>query len=66
MMCFGWLIIVCGWAGFSLFMMGCCVVCYVVCVLCGYVNGVSPVRFVLSLVYLYAFQMNPVCVVTSD
>ena len=28
--------------------------------LCGCVNGA------LGLFYLYAFQMNPVCVVTSD
>ena len=37
--------------------------------LCGCVNGASPVRFVLSLFYMCAFQMNPVCVVcvvTSD
>ena len=37
--------------------------CYV---LCGCMNGASPVRFVLSLFYMYAFHMNPVCVVTSD
>ena len=30
------------------------------------VGGASPVRFVLSLFYLCAFQMNTVCVVTSD
>ena len=33
------------------------------------VNGASLVGFVLSLVYLCVFQMNPVCivcVVTSD
>ena len=33
------------------------------------VNGASPVGFILSLFYLCAFQMNPVCVVcvvTSD
>ena len=38
-------------------------------VLCGCMNGASPVRFVLSLLYMCAFQMNPVCVVcmvTSD
>ena len=32
-------------------------------------NGASQVRFVLSLLYMCAFQMNPVCVVcvvTSD
>ena len=29
-------------------------------------NGASPVRFVLSLFYMCAIQMNPVCVVTSD
>ena len=37
--------------------------------LCGCVNGASPVRFVLSLFNLCAFQINPVCVVcvvTSD
>ena len=28
---------------------------------CGCVNGASPVEFVLSLFYLCAFQMNPVC-----
>ena len=35
----------------------------------GCVIGASPVRFVLSLFYLCAFQMNQVCVVcvvTSD
>ena len=40
--------------------------CYV---LCGCMNGASPVWFVLSLLYMCAFQMNPVCVVcvvTSD
>ena len=31
--------------------------------LCGCVYGASPVRFVLSLLYLFAIQMNPVCVV---
>ena len=38
-------------------------------VLCGCMNGASPVRFVLSLLYMCAYQMNPVCVVyvvTSD
>ena len=48
----------------------CCVVCAWCCYdLCGCVNGASPVRFVLSLFYLCAIQMNPVCVVcmvTSD
>ena len=34
-------------------------------VLCGCVNGTSPVRFVLSLFYMCAYQMNP-GVVTSD
>ena len=43
-----WLIVVCAW---------CC--CYV---LCGCMNGASPVRFVLSLLYMCAFQINPVCV----
>ena len=64
-----WLIVVCEWVGGGLFVMGSCVVfawccCYV---LCGCMNGASPVRFVLF--YLCAFQMNPVCVVcvvTSD
>ena len=45
--------------------MGCCVVC-AWCSgndLCGCVNGASPVRFVLSLFYRCAIQMNPVCVV---
>ena len=45
-----------------------------VCAWCSYfscvcVNGASPVRFVLSLFYMCAFQINPVCVVcvvTSD
>ena len=31
--------------------------------LCGCVNGASPVGFVLSLFYLCAFQINPVCMV---
>ena len=38
-------------------------------VMCGCMNGASPVRFVLSLLYMWAFQINPVCVVcvvTSD
>ena len=53
--------------GGSLFVIGCALCCCYV--LCGCVNGASPVRFVLSLLYLCAFQMNPVCVVcvvTSD
>ena len=54
------LIVVCEWVGGALVVMGCaCCCCYV---LCGCVNGVSPVRFVLSLLYMCAFQMNPVCV----
>ena len=57
-----WLIVVCEWVGSSLFVMGCAWFCCYV--LCGCVNGASPVRFVLSLFYLCAFQ--PVCVVTSD
>ena len=56
--------------GGSLLVMGSCVVCACYCyVLCGCINRASPVRFVLSLFYLCAFQMNPVCVVcvvTSD
>ena len=56
--------------GGDLFVMGCCVVCVWCCyVLCGCVNGASPVMFVLLLFYLCAFQMKPVCdvcVVTSD
>ena len=65
---FDCLLFVSGWVGGSLFVMGSCVVCAWCCcyVLCGCMNGASPVRFVLSLFYLYAFQMNPVCVVTSD
>ena len=57
------LIVVCEWLGGDLSAMGCCVVC----AWCVY--GVSPVRFVLSLFYMCAIQMNPVCVVcvvTSD
>ena len=42
-------------------MMGCAWCCCFI--LCGRVNGASPVRFVLSLFYLCAYQMNPVCVV---
>ena len=66
-----WLNVVCEWVGGSLFVMGSYVVCAWCCsyVLCGYMNGASPVRFVLSLFYLCAFQMNTVCVVcvvTSD
>ena len=45
-------------------MMGCCVGCAWRCCRC--VNGAYPVGFVLSLFYLFAFQMNPVCVVTYD
>ena len=58
---------VCEWVGGSLFKMDCAWYCCYV--LCGCVNGASPVRIVLSLFYLCAFQMNPlcvVCVVTSD
>ena len=45
--------------------MGCCVggawrCCYE---LYGRVNGAFPVGFVLSLFYLCAFQISPVCVV---
>ena len=66
-----WLIVVCEWVGGGLFVVGSCVVCALCCcyVLCGCMNGASPVRFVLSLLYMCAFQMNPVCVVcvvTSD
>ena len=50
--------------GGDLFMMVCAWCC---CdVLCVCVDGASPVRFVLSLFYLCAFQMNQVCVVTYD
>ena len=57
-----WLIFVCVWVGGDLFVMGCCVVVLsVVVTIC--VIGASPVRFVLSLFYLCAFQMKPVCVV---
>ena len=49
-----WLIVICEWVGGSLFVIGCCVVCAWCCyVLCVCVNGASPVRFVLSLFYLY-------------
>ena len=52
----------CEWVGGVLLMM--CWMCLalllrVVCVC----EWLSPVRFVLSLLYLCAFQMNPVCVV---
>ena len=62
-----WLIVVCAWLGGDLSVM-CCVFCAWCCFydLCGCVYGVSPVRFVLSLFYLCAIQMNPVCVVTSE
>ena len=53
--------------GGGLYVMGSCVVyawcCYV---LCGCMNGASPVRFVLSLFYMSAIYMNPVCVVCMD
>ena len=45
-----------------------CVVCFCY-VLWRCMNGASPVKFVLSLFYMCAIQMNPVCVVcvvTSD
>ena len=68
-----WLRVVCEWvADVSLvdvlLVMGCCVGCALRCCyeLCGCVNGASLVGFVLSLFYLRAFQMNPVCVVTSN
>ena len=43
-----WLIVVCEWVGGGLFVMGSCVVCaWCSCyVLCGCMNGASPVRFV--------------------
>ena len=45
--------------------MGTCVVCaWRFCyVLRGCMHGASPVTFVLSLLYMCAFQINPVCVV---
>ena len=51
--------------GRNLLVMGYFVVCAWCCCydLCGCVNGASPVKFVLSLFYLCAFQMHPVCVV---
>ena len=57
--------------GGGLFVMWSCVVCAWCCcyVLFGCMNGASPVRFILSLFYMCAIQMNPVCVVcvvTSD
>ena len=66
-----WLIVVCEWVGGGLFVMGSCVLCVWCCcyVLCGCMNGASPVMFVMSLFYMCAFQMNTVCVVcvvTSD
>ena len=66
-----WLIVVCEWVGDGLFVLGICVVCAsCFCyVLCGCMNGASPVRFILSLFYMCVIQMNPVCVVcvvTSD
>ena len=59
-----WLIAVCEWVGGDLLVMGYCVVCAWCCcyLLSGCVDGASPVRFVLSLFYMCAFQMNPVCV----
>ena len=59
-----WLIVVCEWVGGCLFVMGSCVICaWCGCyVLCGCMNGASPARSVLSLLYMRAFQMNPVCV----
>ena len=51
----GWVVVVCDG---ELPMLG--------ATLSGCMNGASPVRFVLSLVYLCAFQINPVCVVTSE
>ena len=42
--------------------MGSCVVCAWCYVLCGCMNGASPVRFLLSLLYMCAFLMKPVCV----
>ena len=44
----------------------CCLCLVLLLHLCGCMNGASPVRFVLSLLIMCAFQMNPVCVVTSD
>ena len=56
-----WLIVVSEWLGGDLSAMGCCVVCaWCYNDLCGCVYGASPVRFVLSLFYLCAIQMNPV------
>ena len=44
--------VVCEWVGGGLFVMGSCVVCAWCCcyVLCGCMNGASPVRFVLFVV----------------
>ena len=60
-----WLIVVCEWVGGGLFVLGSCVVwawcsCYG---LSWSMNGASPLRFALSLYYMCAIQMNPVCVV---
>ena len=68
---FGTLIVVSEWFGGDLSAIGFSVVCdWCWCYDLGVcVNGASPVRFVLSLFYLCAIQMNPVCVVcmvTSD
>ena len=59
------LIVVCKWLGGVLSAMGCCVVC-AWCCCCEFgvcVRAASPVRFVLSLFYMCAIQMNPMCVV---
>ena len=57
--------VVCAWCCLCLVLSVLGVVCAWCCCydLCGCVNGASPVRFVLPLFYLCAFQMNQLCVV---
>ena len=58
-----WLIVVCEWVGGNLFVMGCCVVCAWCCyVLCGCVNGASPVRFVAVLSVCISDEPSVCCV----
>ena len=53
--------VVCAWCCLCLVLSVFGVVCAWCCcyVLCGCMNGASPVRFVLSLFHRCAFQMNP-------
>ena len=56
-----WFVVVCEFVGDELL----CCLCLMLLRFVWVLDGASPGSFVLSLFYLCAFQMNPVCVVTS-